>query len=423
MTYPLGFRYAATYAGIRKAHKPPGAASDESGTSADLDASGESVVRSSLEDRHDDLALIVADRPAQAAAVFTRNAVQAAPVRLSRDYLKRSRNRVSAILVNAGNANCATRTGHQVASSTTKAVADALKTRREYVLPASTGVIGVELEPGPLISAIPKLVSQLSPDNFDAVARAMMTTDTRVKTAGEEIPSKDGTVRVAAMAKGSGMIHPNLATTLAFVMMDAAAPASTLRNVLRAAVKPSFNSLSVDGDMSTNDTVALLASGASRVNLTGTALKAVSAAVKRVLVSLAEQIAADGEGARKLIIIEVVGFPTNDQARSVARVIANSALVKTAIAGSDPNWGRILSAAGSASAGFNPREIDIHLQNVPVCSAGLAVEFDEEALKRKLDEHRVDIRFAHRRAGKGHARFFTCDLTEGYIRINGSYRT
>lgn len=392
MNLPLGFRYAAAYAGIRK-------------------------------EERDDVALIVAGRPAPAAALFTRNLVQAAPVQVAKQHLRKSGGHVSALIVNAGNANCATRTGVPVATATAKAVAAALKTKAEYVLPASTGVIGVELDPSPLLQAIPTLAENLSPDKFDDVARAIMTTDTRAKTASEEVAVKGGVIRIAGMTKGSGMIHPNMATTLCFVVTDAVLSPAELRQMLKPAVESSFNSLSVDGDMSTNDMVALLAGGASKLRGSGTNLKAVSGAVTRVLETLAAQIAADGEGARKLVVIEASGFRSDDEARRAARAIANSPLVKTAIAGSDPNWGRILSAAGYSGANFDPRRVTIHLQNTLVCRDGLAVELDEAALKRRLDSHQVDIRFEVKSSGKGHARFFTCDLTEGYIRINGSYRT
>lgn len=392
MNLPLGFRYAATYAGIRKQSS-------------------------------DDVALIVADSPAQAAAVFTTNLVQAAPVRLARQHLKASRGRVSAILVNAGNANCATRTGERVAETSCKAVAKALKTKRQYVLPASTGVIGVELDPKPLTEAVPKLVAGLSAYSFEAAARAILTTDTRMKIASEAVKVGKSEVRIAGMTKGSGMIHPNMATTLGFVMTDAALDAKYLREMLAAATRSSYNSLTVDGDMSTNDAVVLLASGASGVKPDRRQRQIVGAAITRVMESLARQIAMDGEGARKLIIIETSGFKTEDDARKVARAIANSPLVKTAVAGSDPNWGRILSAAGYAGVEFDPSRVDIFLQDQLVCQRGLATNFDEAELKHKLNYSEVCIKVVLNRAGKAQARMFTCDLTEGYIQINGSYRT
>lgn len=392
MNLPLGYRYAATYAGIRKTEQ-------------------------------NDLALIVSNQPAQAAAVFTTNIVQAAPVRLARRHLKNSKGRVSAILVNAGNANCATRTGDKVALKSCKATAKRLGTKTEYVLPASTGVIGVELDANLITAAIPTLVNELSPDKFDAVAQAILTTDTRMKVASEELRLRKGTITIAGMTKGAGMIHPNMATTLGFVMTDAEVSAKVLRAMLPVAIGGSFNCLTVDGDMSTNDTVAILANGESGVALNGKEHAAFQAALNRVLESLAQQIAADGEGARKLVLIQVSGFRTNDDAQRVARSIANSPLVKTAIAGSDPNWGRILAAAGYSGVEFDPAKIDIFMQGETVCVTGLAAEFNEAQMKQKLAEHEIRIRLVLRGKGAGEARFFTCDFTEGYIQINGSYRT
>lgn len=392
MNLPLGYRYAAGYAGIRK-------------------------------QQQDDVALIVPDRAAQAAAVFTQNVVQAAPVRLARKHLKSSGGKVAGIFVNAGNANCATRTGDQVALESCRAAAKALRTKPQYILPASTGVIGVELEGKLLTGAVPKLVSGLSPDNFEAAARAIMTTDTRMKIASEQVGLRKGTVRIAGMTKGAGMIHPNMATTLAFVMTDAAVGTKDLQAILRRATERSFNSLTVDGDTSTNDTLVLLANGASKVKPDAKEQKVFEELLTWVLENLAEQMAADGEGAQKLIRIRAAGFKNSDEARRIARAIANSPLVKTAIAGSDPNWGRILAAAGYSGVSFDPAKIDIHLQDVPVCCGGLAAEFDEEELKKKLDESEVRIRIVQNGRGQGEARFFTCDLTERYIEINGSYRT
>ena len=392
MKLPLGFKYAATYAGIRKVKK-------------------------------DDLALIVPDQPARAAAVFTRNIVQAAPVKLAKQNLKISKGKVTGVLINAGNANCATRTGERVALASCKALAKSLKSRPEYIFPASTGVIGVELDAKLLTQPLPELVEILDAGNFQAVAEAIMTTDTRPKIASEEKHFTEGSVRVAGMTKGSGMIHPNMATTLGFVMTDAVADAEDLQEILRPAIERSFNSLTVDGDMSTNDTVILLASGASNVKPSGKERRELQEVVSWVMESLAEQIAADGEGARKLVIVRAVGFKTREDARKIARAIANSPLVKTAIAGSDPNWGRILAAAGYAGVEFDPDSIDIDMQRVPVCRGGLAAKFDEDELKQKLNESEVRIRIVNKKGGKGEARFFTCDLTEGYIQINGSYRT
>ena len=385
MNLPLGFRYAATYAGLRKVAK-------------------------------NDLALIAGDQACSAAALFTTNLVVAAPVIVARENLRKSRGRVRAWLINAGNANCATRTGRKVASACVSATAKALGTKANEILPASTGVIGVEMDAQKVVKALPGLVSALSPDKFDEVAQAILTTDTRPKTAFLETKG----ARFAGLTKGSGMIHPNLATTLGFVMTDAVASPIDLREALRSAVERSFHRLSVDGDMSTNDTVSVMASGASGVKLSAQALKA---ALTEVLQSLAMQIARDGEGARKFVTIDVEGAASEAAAERVARAIANSPLVKTAIGGADPNWGRVIAAAGYAGVRFDPAKVDIDMQQVAVCRGGFAADFSEADLTKKLGEPECHIRFTIRGKGRGRARFWTCDLTEGYIQINGSYRT
>ena len=392
MNLPLGYAYASTYAGIRPVEK-------------------------------DDLALIVSGLPANAAGVFTQNRVQAAPVRLSRRHLKSARGLVGAVLVNAGNANCATRTGEAVALATCKAAGKALRLPATQVLPASTGVIGVELDPSRIVDALPKLVSGLSGERFDDVARAIMTTDLVPKTAFAEVKLRRGVVRIAGMTKGSGMIQPMMATTLGFVMTDAFLPLPQLRAMLKRGVEHSYNRISVDGDTSTNDTLLLLANGASGVRPDPKEFARVEAAVTEVMESLARQIARDGEGAKKLITILVSGAPSDAGATRIARTIANSPLVKTAVAGSDPNWGRVLSAAGNAGVAFDPAKTDVHMQGIVVCKGGLAAQFSEAELKQKLDAPDCEIRLSIRGKGKGQARFWTCDFTEGYIRINASYRT
>jgi len=389
---PHGYSYAATYAGIRQ-------------------------------DQKDDLALIASGLPASAAAVFTQNRVQAAPVKLSRRHLKRSGGMAGAILINAGNANCATRTGEAVAVSTCKSLARFLLLPITFVLPASTGVIGVELDAQKIIDALPRLVAGLHASRFDDVACAIMTTDLVPKTASAEVKLRRGAVRIAGLTKGSGMIHPQMATTLGFVLTDAVISPTLLRAMLHRAVERSYNCLSVDGDTSTNDTVVLLANGASGVKPDRTELMKVEESVTRVMESLAQAIARDGEGAKKLVTIDVFGASSGEAAVLLARAIANSPLVKTAIAGSDPNWGRILSAAGNAGVVFDPAKADVLMQGVPVCRGGLAASFSEEELKKKLDRPECAIRLVIRGKGKGSARFWTCDLTEGYIRINASYRT
>jgi glutamate N-acetyltransferase/amino-acid N-acetyltransferase len=381
----LGFRYSAVYAGIRKVKKP-------------------------------DLALIASDIPAQAAAVFTTNRVQAAPVTVARRHLALSGGVARAALVNAGNANCATRTGGRVALQTARAAARRLGCKPEHVLPASTGVIGVELDPRLILDHLDSLAAGLSPDRFLDAADAILTTDLVRKVAFAEVQG----ARIAGMTKGSGMIHPNMATTLAFVVTDAAVPAPRLRAHLKSAVSRSYNRLSVDGDMSTNDMLLVMANGASGKSVRRAAFQQ---ALDEVCQSLARQIARDGEGAKKFIEIRVEGAASERAAVQIARAIANSPLVKTAIAGSDPNWGRILAAAGYSGAAFDPARTDIYLQRVRVCRGGLAAPFDEAALKQALDSAEVEIRFVIRGGGTGKAVFWTCDLTHGYIDINASYRT
>lgn len=367
----------------------------------------------------DDLGLIVSDKPAAAAAVFTQNRVQAAPVKLCRKHLRASRGHVKAILVNAGNANCATRSGDSVAEATCSALAAKLKAPLEQMFPASTGVIGVELDPKLITRALPALIKGLSPDRFEDLSKAIMTTDTVAKTASREYVAGGKTVRIAGMTKGAGMIMPNMATTLGFIVTDVEVAPAKLKRMLDESVASSYNRISVDGDTSTNDTVVVMANGNSGAQADGEFQQALTA----VLEDLARQIVRDGEGARKLVTIDVEGIADNDGAQRIARAIANSPLVKTAIAGSDPNWGRILSAAGNAGVVFDPSRTDIWMQGVPVCAGGLAADFPENELKTKLDERECAIRFAVRGRGKGTARFWTCDFTEDYIKINASYRT
>ena len=392
MKLPLGYRYSAVYAGIRKVKK-------------------------------DDLALIVPEVPASGAAVFTQNRVQAAPVRIARWNLTKSRGQVSALLVNAGNANCATRTGDRVALACCDAVANQLHVPPTQVFPASTGVIGVELDAHLIVNAMPALAAGLAPNRFEDAARAILTTDLVMKTAHQQVRFKKGSIQIAGMTKGSGMIQPNMATTLGFVMMDAALPPSALATMLAAAVKRSYNRISVDGDTSTNDTMLVLANGASGIQPNQKESKKLEETLTEVMEDLARQIVRDGEGARKLVTIDVSGAANEEAATTIARSIANSPLVKTAIAGSDPNWGRIISAAGNAGVPLDPSKVDIDLQGVQVCRGGLAADFSEGELKKKLDEPDCLIRFAIQGKGRGSARFWTCDLTEKYIEINASYRT
>jgi len=389
---PLGFKYATAYAGIRKQQK-------------------------------DDLALIVSAVPAAAAAVFTTNKVQAAPVKLARANMRLSKGVCGAILINSGNANCATRNGDRVAANTTKALAKLLKLQPTQVLPASTGVIGVELEEDLILSKLEGMVESLNENSLPDVARAILTTDLQAKGASREVTLRRGLVRVAGVTKGSGMIHPRMATTLGFVMTDAVIPQTLLRRMLVRATEVSYNRISVDVDTSTNDTLVVLANGALGVRPDPKEMSTFEESLTETLQSMARQIVRDGEGARKLVSVEVHGAMSDSSAASIARSISNSPLVKTAIAGSDPNWGRIISAAGNSGVNFDQNTVDITLQDIRVCRNGLACPFDEMDMKQRLDDTDVSIVFRITGKGKGSATFWTCDLTEDYVHINAAYRT
>ena len=392
MKLPDGYRYSALYAGIRKTQK-------------------------------DDLSLIVSDVPAAAAGVFTQNKAMAAPVILSKENLAASQGTVRAILTNAGNANCATRTGMKVALATTRALAKVLKVPENKVLPASTGVIGVELDGSKIISNVSALADGLSAERFGDVVNAIMTTDLAPKKAHASLAVKGGVIHLAGMTKGSGMIQPLMATTLGYIVTDAALTAPELQRMLRKAADRSYNAMSVDGDTSTNDSVYLLANGASGLTMTGGDKALFAQALTVLMEDLAKQIARDGEGAKKLVTIDIAGTRSDKEAMRIARFIGNSPLVKTAIAGSDPNWGRIMMAAGNAGVDFELKNVDIRMQGLLVCKGGLARDFSEAELTKLLDEPDCHISFSIRGDGTGRARFYTCDFTEGYIQINGSYRT
>ena len=386
-----------------------------------------------------DFALIVADVPASAAAAFTANRVKAAPLLVDAEHLRRTAGKIRVVAINAGNANCAVgQVGLDAAHKTCEAAASNLGCKPEEVFPSSTGVIGVPLPAAKLVAVLPELARSLGSqsDHFQQVAQAIITTDTVEKTAFARVevsvPEIDGSaeipqeIRIAGVCKGSGMIHPQLiphATMLVYILTDAVIEPAVLDAYLRDAIEVSFNRISVDGDTSTNDTVILLANGCSGVRPDPKEMGAFEEGVTIVMETLARQIARDGEGAKKLITIDVAGTANEDAAARIARAIANSPLVKTAIAGSDPNWGRILSAAGNAGVAFDPAKVDIEMQNVVVCRGGLAARFSESELKKKLDDPECSIRFHIRGKGKGSSRFWTCDLTEDYIRINASYRT
>jgi glutamate N-acetyltransferase/amino-acid N-acetyltransferase len=373
-----------------------------------------------------DLALLACDAPAATAAgLFTTNLVAAAPVVLSRQNLTESRGCCRAVLVNSGNANaCTGRKGMQVARESARAAAKLLGLQPAQVLVASTGVIGVPLELGLVTNSLPTLVESLSIENATAVARAIMTTDTFPKSSVLRSEAGGKPVYLAGIAKGAGMIHPRMATLLSFLTTDALIGPRTLFNLLRAAVDASFNRVTVDGDTSTNDTVMALASGVSAVGVRpGNASWAwFLEGLTQLCQTLAKMIARDGEGAKKLVIVEVQGAKKPSDAERIARAIANSPLVKTAIAGSDPNWGRIICAAGYSGALFDPNKVDIRINDLLLCREGVDAGFDEASARKELDRKEMTLRLDLHQ-GKASAHIWTCDLTHDYITINASYRT
>ncbi|HXP71053.1 MAG TPA: bifunctional glutamate N-acetyltransferase/amino-acid acetyltransferase ArgJ [Candidatus Dormibacteraeota bacterium] len=376
-----------------------------------------------------DLGLLVSESPAVAAAMFTRNQVVAAPVLASQAHLRQSRDRMRGIIVNSGNANCCTGSGGvAAAAATTLKVARELdKLHPTQILVCSTGVIGLPLRVEKILKAIPELVRARSgkAEAFAQFTRAIMTTDTRPKWAAANCRIGGKTVRVLGCCKGAGMIQPNMATMLAFLATDAAISSPLLSQALRGAVAGTFNAITVDGDTSTNDTVAILAngkSGARRIVSANSDFKSFYTALENVCRTLALKIVEDGEGAQRVIEIEVRGAPSDRAAAQIARTIANSPLVKTALAGADPNWGRILAAAGRAGVPFDFKLVDIKLAGILVCWRGGEYPFSENVAHKKMLAKYVPI-VLDMHSGKGTARMWTCDFTGEYVNINASYRT
>ena len=375
-----------------------------------------------------DLALISSDVPASAAAVFTQNLVVAAPVTISKEHLRASKGRMRAVVVNSGNANCATGpAGHAAAVRTVEETAKRLGCSSHEIIICSTGVIGVPMAVEKILRSLPSLSRNRRPSarSFAELSLAICTTDTRPKTAGASFKMAGKKIHMIGCAKGAGMIHPNLATTLAFVVTDASIPPALLQKTLRDICSRTFNSISVDGDSSTNDTLLVLANsaaGAPAIRAGSSAHRAFAAALEDVCQSLALQIVADGEGAQRVIEIEVRGAKTEAAARRIAETIATSPLVKTAFAGGDPNWGRVFAAAGRSGVQFDPALVDIKMAGIPVLRRGAPIDFNERAASNRLLAEHVPI-VLHFHSGTASARYWTCDLTAEYVRINASYRT
>ena len=385
-----------------------------------FEASG--VVAGIKRSRKPDLALVVADGPAAAAAVFTTNRVQAAPVLISKDRVRRGR--AQAVLINSGCANCLTgRAGRQDALALGRAVARQLGVAEEAVLLASTGLIGRRLPLRKMARALPRLIRGLDREHHEAAAHAILTTDMRPKEAAVERSIAGRAYRVGGMAKGAGMIAPSMATMLAVVTTDAAIAPSLFRRLLRQAVERTFNRISVDGDMSTNDTVFALASGRSDVSIRpGSSVRQFAQALEAVCGRLARMLVEDGEGASRTMLVEVDGARNEREALAAARQVANSPLVKTMLAGSDPNVGRLAAAVGAAPIRFDPQRLDIAVAGRRMVAHGTATAVPESVLRQLLRRAHVPVRI-HLHAGAASARMHSCDLTEEYVRINAGYAT
>ncbi len=399
---PTGFRYGAVRAGIKPSGKP-------------------------------DLACALAVEGTTAAAVFTSNRLIAAPVIVGREHLRQSGGLVRFLAVNAGNANCATgEPGIEVCREVCTATAKKFGCTEQQVFPSSTGIIGVQLPGEKLISALPQIAVELgdTPARIQQFAEAIMTTDTRVKMASVTLDIGGRPVRILGVAKGAGMIAPQLvphATMLVYLFTDAKITAHDLQIFLNRAIGPTFNCISIDGDTSTNDTVLLLASGASGVALSSSSDRSETAAfaeaLQTVCASLARQIVEDGEGVGHVIELAIEGASTAEDAKRIARSIAQSPLVKTAFAGCDPNWGRILAAAGYAGAAFDPAKVSVWIGGLPVCRHGqVAADFDKNRVHRAMLERTVPVRVE---LGLGNAtcHFLACDLTAEYVHVNAEYST
>ncbi len=390
---PAGFTFSAVRAGIKASGRP-------------------------------DLALVEASPGTTAAAVFTKNRVVAAPLVVGRASLADSRGRVRVVIVNSGNANCATgKAGIQACQNVCRELARLLGLPGNEVFPSSTGIIGVPLPVDKIVSKLPELAAAraATKQGIADFARAIMTTDTRPKLACATFRSGKSAVNLLGIAKGAGMIHPQLATMLVYIFTDIVASPADLKHVLLDSCEQTFNCISIDGDTSTNDTVLLLASGRSGVRLKQ-ARKDFSEALLKVCQSLAEQIVFDGEGVKHVIHLSVEQARSREEARQVAQTVAHSLLVKTAWAGADPNWGRILAAVGRSAIALDPARVSMRIGDQMVCRNGMGCVFDEKRAHRALAQSRCEIRIF---LGRGRASicFLTTDLTAEYVRINADYST
>jgi glutamate N-acetyltransferase/amino-acid N-acetyltransferase len=381
-----------------------------------------SGVRAGIRKKRPDLGLIVAEEGATAAAVFTQNKFQAAPVTLSKAAMKKSGGRVKAVVVNAGCANAVTgKEGLDAAKRVRTRTAELLRCSEEEVFMASTGVIGVVLPDKKVRDFLPDAVSRLSSGGVEALSHAILTTDVGPKVAQATFTIDGKRGRLVGVAKGAGMIHPNMATMLGFLMTDAAISATALQRALKTSVDQSFNSISVDGDTSTNDTVLLLASG-KLGNAAGADLTDFQRALDTLCRELAWMIVRDGEGAVRVMELEVTGAKTDRDAKLAAHAIATSPLVKTALHGGDPNWGRILAAVGRSGARFSLKKISLHAGTIALVSNGAPTSYSEKEAAKVFARERVPLRVD---LGNGTARavVLSSDLGHDYVSLNADYRS
>lgn len=375
--------------------------------------------------RKPDLTLIVSETPAVAVGVYTQNLVYAAPVALDRQRTPSDRIRV--VVVNSGNANaCTGQRGLEDAREMARLAAEAVGAEEDQALVLSTGVIGHYLPMEKIAHGIKLAAAQLGSDEqaLISAARGMMTTDTVYKLAGRTVSLRRREIQITGMVKGAAMMGPNLATMLGVIMTDAGLDIPAAQAMLRAAVADSFNCINVDGHMSTNDTVLLLANGAAGSGLlSGADLASFGQTLNDLCVELARMIPADGEGASHLITIEVSGCKTREDALQIARTVANSPLVKTAITGADPNWGRIVSAAGYAGVQFDPAGISLYLNGTLLYQGGTPVDFDAQMVSESIRTNRDTLIQLQLSEGSASGRFWTTDLTAEYVRLNADYHT
>jgi glutamate N-acetyltransferase/amino-acid N-acetyltransferase len=392
---PAGFSFSAASAGIKVSGRP-------------------------------DLALVEACPGTAAAAMFTKNRVVAAPLVVGRAALSVSHGRVRAVIVNSGNANCATgSSGIKACARICGALGQLLGVKPAEVFPSSTGIIGVPLPVDKILAHLPQLTAarEVSEQGAARFARAIMTTDTQPKLAGAVFHSGKQPVKLLGIAKGAGMLHPQLATMLVYVFTDVVASTAELKRLLQEVCERTFNCISIDGDTSTNDTVLLLASGRTGVSLNNSASrKKFSTALEQVCQSLAEQIVSDGEGVRHVVHLSIEQARSRDEAQQVARTVAHSLLVKTAWAGADPNWGRILAAVGRSGIALDPARVSILIGDQTVCRNGVGCAFDEKRAHLDLAKPVCEVTVRLQR-GRSSTRFLTTDLTAEYVRINADYST